>query len=68
MGGAMKYYLVAEEALPAVFIKVAEAKQMLRSLSGRSHTVMTGFCLWRDGQYLELSMEMMAAPVITLAA
>jgi len=28
-----------------------EAKQMLRSLSGRSHTVMTGFCLWRDGQF-----------------
>ena len=22
---------------------------MLHSLSGRSHTVMTGFCLWRDG-------------------
>ena len=29
----------------------AEAKEMLRSLSGRSHTVMTGFCLWRDGAY-----------------
>lgn len=28
-----------------------EAKAMLRSLSGRSHTVMTGFCLWKDGQY-----------------
>ena len=28
-----------------------EARQMLRSLSGRSHTVMTGFCLWKDGQY-----------------
>ena len=28
-----------------------EARQMLRSLSGRSHTVMTGFCLWQDGQY-----------------
>ena len=27
----------------------AEAKEMLRSLSGRSHTVMTGFCLWKDG-------------------
>ena len=26
-----------------------EARQMLHSLSGRSHTVMTGFCLWRDG-------------------
>ena len=22
---------------------------MLRSLSGRSHTVMTAFCLWQDG-------------------
>ena len=29
----------------------AEAKQMLRSLSGRSHTVMTGFCLWQDGHF-----------------
>ena len=28
-----------------------EAKAMLRSLSGRSHTVMTGFCLWKDGQF-----------------
>ena len=28
-----------------------EAKQMLRSLSGRSHTVMTGFCLWQDGRF-----------------
>ena len=27
-----------------------EARAMLRSLSGRSHTVMTGFCLWRDGR------------------
>lgn len=26
-----------------------EAKAMLRTLSGRSHTVMTGFCLWQDG-------------------
>ena len=26
-----------------------EARAMLHSLSGRSHTVMTGFCLWRDG-------------------
>ena len=26
-----------------------EARQMLHSLSGRSHRVMTGFCLWRDG-------------------
>ncbi|MBQ3497244.1 MAG: ACT domain-containing protein [Oscillospiraceae bacterium] len=37
MGGAMKYYLVAAEALPAVFIKVAEAKQMLRT--GEAATV-----------------------------
>ncbi len=37
MGGAMKYYLVAAEALPSVFIKVAEAKQMLRS--GEAATV-----------------------------
>ena len=28
-----------------------EAKQMLHSLSGRSHTVMTGFCLWQDGRF-----------------
>ena len=28
-----------------------EARQMLRSLSGRSHTVMTGFCLWQDGRF-----------------
>ncbi|MBP3633001.1 MAG: septum formation protein Maf [Oscillospiraceae bacterium] len=27
----------------------AEAFSMLRSLSGRSHTVMTAFCLYRDG-------------------
>ena len=26
-----------------------EAAAMLRSLSGRSHTVMTAFCLWQDG-------------------
>ena len=29
----------------------AEAVAMLRTLSGRSHTVMTGFCLWQDGRY-----------------
>ena len=28
-----------------------EARQMLRTLSGRSHTVMTGICLWQDGRY-----------------
>lgn len=27
-----------------------EAYSMLRSLSGRSHTVMTAFCLYRDGE------------------
>ena len=27
-----------------------EAKAMLRSLSGRPHTVMTAFCLWQDGK------------------
>lgn len=27
-----------------------EAKEMLRSLSGRSHTVMTAFCLWEKGR------------------
>lgn len=26
------------------------AKEMLRSLSGRSHTVMTAFCLWENGK------------------
>ena len=26
------------------------AKEMLRSLSGRSHTVMTAFCLWEKGR------------------
>lgn len=26
------------------------AKEMLRSLSGRSHTVMTAFCLWEKGK------------------
>ena len=26
-----------------------EARDMLHRLSGRSHTVMTGFCLWQDG-------------------
>lgn len=26
-----------------------EAKAMLQTLSGRRHTVMTGFCLWQDG-------------------
>ena len=26
------------------------ARDMLQSLSGRSHTVMTGFCLWQDGR------------------
>ena len=30
---------------------VEEARDMLRSLSGRSHTVMTGFCLWQDGRF-----------------
>ena len=24
---------------------------MLRSLLGRSHSVMTGFCLWQDGRF-----------------
>ena len=28
----------------------AQAKAMLQSLSGRSHTVMTAFCLYRDGE------------------
>ena len=28
-----------------------EAKQMLRSLSGRSHTVMTAFCLWQAEKF-----------------
>ena len=27
-----------------------EARDMLRSLSGRHHTVMTAFCLWKDGR------------------
>lgn len=27
-----------------------EARQMLQSLSGRSHTVMTAFCLYKDGK------------------
>ena len=27
-----------------------DAKAMLRSLSGRSHTVMTAFCIWQKGQ------------------
>ncbi len=27
-----------------------EAKEMLQRLSGRRHTVMTGLCLWQDGQ------------------
>ena len=27
-----------------------EAREMLRSLSGRSHTVMTAYCLWQNGQ------------------
>ena len=53
-----------------------EAKQMLRSLSGRSHTVMTAFCLWKDGRadthvekthvhFRELSDEEIAAYVAT---
>lgn len=29
----------------------AEAKAMLRLLSGREHRVMTGFCLWQDGRW-----------------
>ena len=33
-----------------------EARDMLRLLSGRSHTVMTGFCLWRNG-ILETHVE-----------
>ena len=28
----------------------AEAKDMLRTLSGRTHCVMTAFCLWQDGR------------------
>ena len=37
MGGRVQYYLVAAEALPAVFIRVAEAKRMLQT--GESKTV-----------------------------
>lgn len=35
--GKIKYYIVAEDALPEVFIKVAEAKRMLQV--GEAHTV-----------------------------
>ena len=28
-----------------------EARAMLRRLSGRSHTVMTAYCLWQNGQW-----------------
>ena len=31
MGKAIKYYIVAAEALPEIFIKVAEAKRMLQT-------------------------------------
>jgi septum formation protein len=52
------------------------AKDMLRSLSGRHHTVMTAFCLWKDGMadthvekthvhFRELSDEEIAAYVAT---
>ena len=34
----------------------AQAREMLQLLSGRDHTVMTGFCLWRDGA-LECHVE-----------
>ena len=37
MGGKTKYYLVAAEALPEIFIKVAEAKRMLQT--GEADTV-----------------------------
>ena len=31
MGTKTKYYIVAAEALPEIFIKVAEAKRMMQS-------------------------------------
>ena len=37
MGGTTKFYIVAAEALPEVFIKVAEAKRMLQT--GEAATV-----------------------------
>jgi len=37
MGAQIKYYLVAAEALPDIFIKVAEAKRMLQT--GEADTV-----------------------------
>ena len=53
-----------------------EARDMLHSLSGRHHTVMTAFCLWKDGEtdthvekthvhFRELSDEEIAAYVAT---
>ncbi len=53
-----------------------EARAMLRSLSGRQHTVMTAFCLWKDGcadthvekthvRFRDLSDEEIAAYVAT---
>ena len=53
-----------------------EARDMLRSLSGRHHTVMTAFCLWKDGRadthvekthvhFRDLSDEEIAAYVAT---
>ena len=37
MGRAIKYYIVAAEALPEIFIKVAEAKRMMQT--GEADTV-----------------------------
>ena len=37
MAGAIKYYIVAAEALPEIFLKVAEAKRMMQT--GEADTV-----------------------------
>ena len=37
MNGKTKFYIVAAEALPEIFVKVAEAKRMLQT--GEAHTV-----------------------------
>ena len=37
MGKSIKYYLVAAEALPEIFLKVAEAKRMMQT--GEAATV-----------------------------
>ena len=51
-----KYYIVSEEALPEVFVKVAEAKRMLQV--GEAKTVGGAAKKWASAAVLSISIRM----------